>query len=131
MDHTGCGVACIAMLAGCSYLRVKKVAVKKFEYNNPEFYTTTGQLRKLAKTFGVRIISKRRKRFKDWDLLPDIAILSINSKENNKYWHWVVFARQKGGGFVLDPNKTIKTNRRTDFGRMNPSGYLIVEKNVD
>lgn len=126
-DETGCGLACIAMLAGVSYNEIKNVALDKLKFRtNGEFYTGTGQLKELASHYNVEIEGKRRRKFKSWSELPDVAIVSINLKENNKYWHWVVFQRKDGADFVLDPKKSITTDRRTNFNRMKPFGYLPV-----
>jgi len=126
-DKTGCGLACIAMLAGVCYKEAKKAALDNLKFRTKdEFYTGTGQLKELAAHFNIEIEGKRRRKFRNWSELPDVAIVSINPKENNKYWHWVVFQRKDGAEVVFDPKKSIKTDRRTDFDRMKPFGYLPV-----
>ena len=129
-DSTGCGLACIAMLADCSYKKVKKKAVQKLNFSNKrKLYTGTRHLKILGKCFGINIAGSRRRPFKNWDALPDTAIISINPNLNHTSWHWVVFSRTNGASFVLDPKQSIKSNKRTDFGRMRPSGYLPVRFN--
>ena len=127
-DTTGCGLACIAILAGHSYQTVKKKAIEKLNFtNNGEFYTTTRHLKALGLIFNVTIIGHRRRKFKGWDELPDMAIVSINPNHKNTSWHWVVFCKSHDASFVFDPKKSTKSNKRTDFGRMNPSGYLPIQ----
>jgi hypothetical protein len=38
----------------------------------------------------------------------------------------VVFVREGGDAFVLDSKKALRTNRRTDFGRMKPKWFIPV-----
>ena len=55
-DSTGCGLACIAMLAGTTYKKVKRKAIDKSEV--PEegpFYTDTPNLYRLGQVFGLKI----------------------------------------------------------------------------
>lgn len=126
-DETGCGLACIAMLAGVSYEEVKQVALKNLKFRTKgHFYTGTGQLKELAGYFGLTITGQKRRPWRNWALLPDIAIVSINQQENNRYWHWVVFQRNDGTEAIFDPKKSIKSDRRTDFNRIKPFGYLPV-----
>ena len=129
-DSTGCGLACIAMLAGFSYKKVKKKAVQELNFSNKrKFYTGTGNLKALGECFGISIVGCRRRPFKNWDALPNTAIISINPNLDHTSWRWVVFSRTNGTSFVLDPKQSIKSNKRTDFGRMRPSGYLPVRFN--
>ncbi len=117
-DRTGCGLACIAMLAECEYSQVKKAYLELFERaSNDEYYTRAPDLRKLGQAFSLDIGGRRRK-FKNFQDLPKLAILAINYREDEGTWHWVVFCRTADEKFVLDPKKSVKSERRTDFGRL-------------
>jgi len=117
-DITGCGLACIAMLADTGYSRIKEVAMELFKlHSNDELYTTAPDLRKLGQEFNLDV-GGRRRRFKDFQSLPELAILAINYREAENTWHWVVFCRTADEEFVLDPNKAIKSEHRSDFGQM-------------
>ncbi|NRB38353.1 MAG: hypothetical protein HRU20_07770 [Pseudomonadales bacterium] len=117
-DDTGCGLACVAMLAGKSYRSVKKVAIDKYDLEcDGHLYTGTTALVNLGREYGVDIGVKRRK-FKGFENLPDRAILAINYREKDGNWHWVVFQRKNGQEFVLDPKVSIKKDKRTDLSRI-------------
>lgn len=127
-DATGCGLACIAILANQPYSSVRKLAISRLGFDSDgEFYTTTGQLKELGHHFGVRISAKRRYQFKDWVHLPNSAILAINYKKEDETWHWVVFRRVANSAYVIDPKHSVKTNRRTDFKRMKPFAFLPID----
>jgi ABC-type bacteriocin/lantibiotic exporter with double-glycine peptidase domain len=117
-DSTGCGIACIAMLAGQTYEQVRKLAlsVTAFEEGGP-FYTCTKDLVSLGAQYNLKIGIRRRK-FKNYDALPDKAILAINYKEETDTWHWVLFHRTADDQYVLDPMKSIKNEKRKDLGRI-------------
>lgn len=109
VDGTGCGIACIATLAGKSYEEVRSVALDKLTFPRAgEFYTKTSDLVILGKAFGVSVISKRRKPFAGYDALPDFAILSKRIGGTNKKWHWVVYVRTTNGEHILDPEEKLK-----------------------
>jgi len=117
-DGTGCGLACIAMLAARNYSDVKSSAIEILEMDvNGKFYTTAPNLRKLGKAFKLDIDERCRK-FQSFSLLPSLAILAINYREDQGTWHWVVFCRTDDEEFILDPKQTIKSERRFDFDRL-------------
>lgn len=125
-DPTGCGLACIAMLADSTYAHVKNLAIEQLGFDNSgTLYTGTKHLRDLANNFKIGLGKKRRK-FKAFNDLPEIAILAINYKEESNTWHWVVYRRTSNDEFVYDPKKKIKSNKRRDFGRIKPKWFLPI-----
>ncbi len=68
--------------------------------------------------------------FRSWNALPDLALLSIkwHLEHGRPFWHWVVFLRECGQAIVLDSKKSLRQNRRTDFGRMKPKWFIPVLK---
>ena len=60
--------------------------------------------------------------------MPDCALLAIkwHREKGKPFWHWVVFVRDGEDEYVLDSKKALKSNVRTDFGRMNPKWYIEV-----
>lgn len=126
VDSTGCGLACVAMLAGRSYEQVKRKSIRLGILNDKEpFYTVTQDLRELLANYNIS--SKPGRKVRKWESLPDKAILAINHQENYGIWHWVVFVRVSSEKFyVLDPRRAVKTERRTDFGRMRLRSYIEV-----
>ena len=134
-DSTGCGLACIAMLAGTTYKKVKRKAIDKSEIpKEGPFYTDTPNLYRLGQVFGLKIgqrcvclNDKRirvRKETKARRVPPDKAILAINRRQNDNTWHWVVYRRAQDGEYFLDPRQGIKSERREDFGRIKIHGYV-------
>jgi ABC-type bacteriocin/lantibiotic exporter with double-glycine peptidase domain len=84
-DTTGCGLACIAILANRPYSAVREVSIAALGFDpDAEFYTSTGQLKELGSHFGIQISAKRRHQFKGWVHLPNSAILAINYKKDSE-----------------------------------------------
>jgi len=124
-DVTGCGLACAAMLGGTTYLRAKALAVRLgISSDRPPYYTSSGQLSLLLRKLGLRP-SKGRK-LSNWASLQGLSVVGINYSERNNIWHWVVYVPSANGGYVLDPRESVKTTRRTDFGRMVPRSYIPI-----
>src|SRR3546814_15810553 len=93
-DKTGCGIACVAMLANISYGEVKDIAVSELGLGaDGEFYTNTGQLRKLAKLVVVNISVTRSHMFKGWVHFQNKAIVAIKYSAQDNIWNWRVFGR--------------------------------------
>ncbi len=117
-DDTGCGIACIAMIAGTTYKKIKNQFVK---YRG--FYTGNDELADLAEMYNITL-SRRITKFKDWDSIPDKAILKINyqkaTKTRYECWHWVVYRNTAKERYVLDPATT--NPKRKDLKR--------IEKNI-
>ena len=126
-DGTGCGLACIAMLAGKKYKTIRKTAKKElsdsaahphgFGYRR-RYYTTNSDVRKLAARYGLcvgrkvkferQIRHRKRKISSSFNAymiekrLNSHAIVATHRKSNG-YWHFVVWDNDKGQ--ILDPRK--------------------------
>ena len=127
-EITGCGIASSAAIAGITYKEAKAIANSIGIYaEDQSLWSDTQHIRKLLAKLGIKV-NKEEKSFKDWASLPDCALISLKwHLENGKpYWHWAVFIREGGSECVLDSKKTLKTNIRTDFGRMKPKWYIEV-----
>ena len=127
-EITGCGIASSAAIAGITYKEAKAIANSIGIYAEDQYlWSDTQHIRKLLAKLGIEV-NKEEKSFKDWASLPDCALISLKwHLENGKpYWHWAVFIREGGSEYVLDSKKTLKTNIRTDFGRMKPKWYIEV-----
>ena len=129
LELTGCGIASVAAIVGLSYPQAKSIANSLGIFAHDEsLWSETAQVRKLLSYFGIKTGS-REFPFRSWEALPDLALLSIkwHLEKGRAYWHWVVFVRENGQSYVLDSNKSLRTNRRTDFGRLNPKWYIPVK----
>lgn len=125
-DPTGCGLACIAMLTDTNYNSVRELAVGQLGFDDSgTFYTGTKELRELGRNFNIEL-GRRMRKFKNFQELPETAILAINYKEDSDTWHWVVYRRTSNDEFVYDPKKNIKSNKRRDFGRIKAKWFLPV-----
>ena len=128
-DHTGCGIACVATLAHVKYAAMKSEAAKLgIGVADARLWSGTALLRRLLTRFHLQ--AGREAAFTSWEGLPDCALLAIkwHREKTGPAWHWVVFVRDASGSFVLDPKKALRTNRRTDFGRMKPRWFMRVRK---
>ncbi|MBI5178646.1 MAG: hypothetical protein HZA04_05250 [Nitrospinae bacterium] len=127
-EISGCGIASVAALAQVKYAVAKTKANRLGIFaEDPRLWSETGYIRTLLSEFGIPV-SPRQHSFVSWERLPDIALLAVKWRlEHGKpFWHWVVFVREKDSSYVLDPKKALKTNLRTDFGRMKPKWFIEV-----
>ena len=114
IEHADCGVACVAMLAGCSYQQAFKAF--GFAENQGEFYTRHHHLISALEKLGCAV---KRKRFSSWCGIHGQAIVSVNHSQDG-CWHWVVF----DGEAILDP-KPGRTGRKMDLRGVKGKGILL------
>jgi len=129
-EITGCAIASSAAIAGVSYVEAKEVANRLgiFAYDEA-LWSETYYIRRLLNELGISA-DKCEKDFSDWKSLPDCALLAIkwHREKRKPFWHWVVFVRDGEDEYVLDSKWSLKSNVRTDFGRMNPKWYIAVRE---
>lgn len=126
-DPTGCGIACIAMLVKEPYSYVKKILLKNYFFENSNvFYTNSSDLRIGMEIFGIK--SKKARAIKYWSTIKDLSIVAINYSEKSNTWHWVIYVPDNVGkyDYVIDPKKSIKTLKRTDFKKMKLKLYIPI-----
>lgn len=114
IGHADCGVACVAMLAGCSYRQAFDIF--GFAENQSEFYTRHHHLIRALKKLGCAV---KRKRFRSWRGIRGRAIVAVNHTQNG-YWHWVAF----DGEAILDP-KPGRLERKTDLRGLHGKGVYL------
>jgi ABC-type bacteriocin/lantibiotic exporter with double-glycine peptidase domain len=127
-ESTGCGIASVAALAGVSYGHARAQARRLgISAQDPKLWSDIRHVRTLLRRFGISA-SRKDQDFRSWEKLPDRSLLAIkwHLEKNKPCWHWVVFVREGESSYVLDPKKTLKKNRRTDFGRMKPKWFIEV-----
>jgi len=127
-EKTGCAIASTATLAGISYKKAKSIANDLGVYaEDTKLWSETDGIRKILRKLNIKI-GKTESPFKNWNTLPDRALLAIKwHRVNGKpCWHWVVFVRENNMEYVLDSSKRIKNNKRMDFGRMKPKWYIKI-----
>lgn len=129
-ETTGCGIASAATIAGVSYAAAKKAANRLGIFaEDARLWSETTHVRRLLDHYGFRAVT-RELPFRSWDMLPNLALLAIKWHMERKlpFWHWVVFARDANGAYVLDSKKSLRRHRRTDFGRMKPKWFIEVRQ---
>ena len=127
-EKTGCAIASSAAIAGISYARAKQIANSLgVTAEDSTLWSSTKPVRAVLKKLGIKTGASETA-FKNWQSLPDCALLAIKwHKENGAaYWHWVVFVRENEKEYVLDSKKALKSNIRTDFGRIKPKWFIKV-----
>ncbi len=127
-EKTGCAIASAAAIAGISYKEAKTIANSLGIYaDNSTLWSEINYIRNLLDTLGIRS-TKKKTSFTSWASLPKCALLSIkwHLEKGKPHWHWAVFVREKDRSYVLDSNKTLKTNTRTDFGRIHPKWFIKI-----
>jgi hypothetical protein len=128
LERTGCGIASVAAIVDLPYPKAKSIANSMGIFaHDATLWSDTSHVRKLLRHFGVRTAS-RKVLFRTWEALPGLALLSIkwHREKGRPFWHWVVFVRENRRSYVLDSNKSLCSNLRTDFGRMQPKWYIPV-----
>ena len=129
-ETTGCAIACAAAISGLSYIEAKTVANGLgIVADDTTLWSETGYIRKLFGTLDIQLGSKEVP-FESWGLLPNCALLSIkwHLEKDKPYWHWVLFIREDEQAYILDSKKSLKSNVRTDFGRIKPKWYIEVKR---
>ncbi|BBD08494.1 cysteine peptidase family C39 domain-containing protein [Desulfovibrio ferrophilus] len=131
-DVNGCGLACVAMVTNHTYAEVRKKAFEKLTGLAKNGYLTTSRdVKSLLNIFGFEGSRLIRFSFKNISKIPDLCLFKINrhfDAEGVEYWHWVVFVRDDREMYILDPKKSIRTNKRKDWGRMNVVSYMSISK---
>ena len=129
-ERTGCGIAAVATLAGITYRQVQATARGlNILATDARLWSGSAYVRRLLARYGIQSSAGRAK-FTSWDRLPSPALLAIkwHRRKNRACWHWVVFWRGPQGPVVLDPKRSLRTNRRTDFGRITPKWFIRVRR---
>ncbi|HJU05603.1 MAG TPA: hypothetical protein VJ692_10670 [Nitrospiraceae bacterium] len=129
LERTGCGIACVAAAAGVSYRRAQRTANRLGIFaDDQRLWSETSHVRRLLDHYGIRA-ARTEKRFVSWRALPDLALLAIKWRKigTRAVWHWAIFWRGPDGPCVLDSKRTLRTNTRTDFGRMRPKWFIGID----
>lgn len=129
-EVAGCGIASVAALAGVSYEQARVAATELgVSAADPRLWSQTAHVRSLLRHFGLDAGADEQA-FRAWDALPPLALLATkwHLQRGQPFWHWTVFVRGPRGPMVLDSKKALKTNIRTDFGRIKPKWFIEVRR---
>lgn len=129
-DRTGCGIASVAAITNRTYPAVKRLAAKLgISVDDARLWGDTKHMRTLLAAAGV-VAGEKEEPFRSWRQLPARALLAIkwHREKTGPAWHWVVFGSDARGSFVLDSKRGLRTNRRTDFGRIKPKWFIRLDE---
>ncbi|WP_380872311.1 hypothetical protein [Sphingomonas sp. DBB INV C78] len=105
-DEEGCGIACVAMLAGTTYAVVAKtyrrVCGKK--PGDKVEGTALSELKEIMRQHGVQIEGRGRwigRRRPDELDLDCPALIKMNPRQEGERWHWAIWDHR--GRTLLDP----------------------------
>ena len=121
-DPSGCGVACVAMVAGISYTQAKRVLFPDITGGQKNFALNAYQLRDGLRSLGFQVGNKFVRVPKDIRELKFAAVLKANDQENG-LWHAVVWDPRRL--LILDPNTKNGHRKPTDRRLRIKSGLLI------
>lgn len=116
---TGCGIACLAIVAGTS---LERAAAILFGETIPSVTRTHWtDMRKGLKAAGFEGIGNPR-RVSDWNNIHGVALVAVSrSKEN---WHWVIY--DGFDGLVYDPLKEEPVQAKKSRRRL--VSYLLLRR---
>ena len=123
---TGCGLACVAMLAGQGYQAVRTTAAGLgITADDDALYSDTAYMRRLLAHYGIPA-DPGETPFTGWGDLPDRALLATKHhyEGGRPFWHWCVFVRDAHGAAVLDPAPDLADNRRTDWAGIEVAWFI-------
>jgi hypothetical protein len=124
-DRLGCGHACLAMIAGVSYVEAR--AAVKSRVRRSGNATSYADLRHALDSYEIayEMNGRRAFAFSAWEALPDCAIVAVECQPPTRaYWHWIVFERVDGAAFVLDPARPRVVRR--DVNRLVGRSYMTI-----
>ena len=127
-ETTGCPIVCAAAISAIESEAAKTVTNRlRIHADDEALWSSTQPIRDLLKELGVKTAASE-KTFTTWDNLPGCALISLkwHLEKGKPFWHWAIFVRTNKKSYVIDSNKSLKTNYRTDFGRMNPKWFIEV-----
>ena len=103
IDDTGCGLACVAMIAQVTYKEAQATVFPTATPRKLTFYTRPYQIRKALRGLGIPVAARTvriREGRKEVMRLNTSALLQVNRQRDNKF-HWVVWDHKQGT--ILDP----------------------------
>ena len=120
-DEAGCGIACVAMVTGKTYLQAKRFFLERiFLPTDRKPHTRHYQLQCALRKLG---IATEKRPFRHWRAIETLSVVTI-SRRSDTGWHWVVFVPNGDRPYILDPMPG-KGRRRYDFRGMKARGFYI------
>ena len=121
-DDTGCGIACVAMLACISYRESKTIFLEDvFSRKRRKYWTYHKHIEAALDAAGIR---NRRRRFSNWADFEGIAVVPVDRNKRTRNYHWIVAVRRGKHVYLYDPEEVLP-HKRVRFGRPTVRGYYI------
>ncbi len=123
-----CGIACVAMVSGYSYEKVKADFSKMF--NVKTYRSSAAQLHRLLESYNKNVSTKISQA---WCDISGVCIVGVNWFESNKF-HWVVSVKDNYRFLIIDP-ETAQVYQGVDWIDVEDgfihspedSNYLVIE----
>ena len=126
-DGTGCGLACVAMVVGCTYAEIRILAINELGFDPAgPFFTDYADIRAMLASFGYRL--SRRRSFTGYGSLSPLCLLGVERAGSGEEDHWMVHVKCGLDRYVLDPAGKVKSERRRDWWRISPVSYANITK---
>jgi ABC-type bacteriocin/lantibiotic exporter with double-glycine peptidase domain len=120
-DDAGCGIACVAMITGKTYLQARRFFLERiFLPTDRKPHTRHYQLRRALRKLG---IATEKRLFRKWCSIENLSIVPINRRSDTG-WHWVIFVPDGVRPYILDPMPG-KGRRQYVFRGMRARGQYI------
>lgn len=116
---TGCGPACVAIVARCSYATAVRAMFPDGRRTN--LLSSWGDIRLTLDALGIRYAA-RAVPCTRWDRIPSVAIVGCGRRPGN-LWHWVVYDPERR--LVHDPLRSAGVSSARI--RRKPFSYLAIE----
>lgn len=124
-DGTGCGLACVAMVVGCSYEEIRAFAIDELDFDpKGPFSTDYADLRVILAEYGYKL--SRYTLFTGYSTLSPLCFLGVERGNSGEEDHWVVHVKCGLDRYVLDPTWKVKSERRRDWWRLSPISYANI-----
>ena len=118
-DRYGCGVACLAMVAGITYeearQRFNSLGLGVRRGCKPAYSTSSGEMRMAISSSGLITDSRR---WRGWAELQGLAVIKVRDdwRGAKGRWHWAVaFRHPEFDIAVFDPHQTEPSFSRMPF----------------
>jgi hypothetical protein len=125
LDNTGCGLACVAMVVGCSYEEIRTFTIDELGFDPcGPFSTDYADLRIILAEYGYKL--SRYTPFTGYETLGPLCIMGIERGGSGEEDHWVLHVKCELDRYVLDPTWRVQSERRRDWWRLSPISYANI-----
>ncbi len=101
IDDTGCGIACVSMIANRNYKSVKSLLKELMDERGwkKTNRTRAKQLHSLLNVLGIKSMLKKSKA---GDEIKGVSIVGVN-RDDDGFFHWVIAIKDSKRFLIIDP----------------------------